>query len=59
MMETEKSLHSERLRGSSKHTVKFQHDKDKEKSLRGILGGGWARFGRQWVANKDIIVRDF
>lgn len=37
-METEKSLHSERLRRSTKHTVRFQHDKDKEKSLKGISG---------------------
>lgn len=48
-----------KTRGSTQRTVKPQHDKDKEKSLKGILGGGWAGFGRQWVANEDITVRGF
>lgn len=58
-MEAEKSLHNKRLRESTTHTVKRQHDKNKEKSLKGILQEGWAGFGRQWITNKDITVWGF
>lgn len=63
MQETDKSLQQERLRGSTKHTMKFQHDKDKEKILKGFFfgggGGRWAGFGVEQAVNDHNAVQGF